>query len=181
MVSLPSVDIVTFSLPQAATTQTTIKGFIHGKKIRHNAMLGYFPDPASDDGHWKVQWQPIPGYYWRHDLIKGFLTESSLLPDDQNEKLFVLIRWEIAGNFNQAPLHRRPRSPKFQRRIIFNLRQREGHVAHVMPGILVRLPPRPGANSRFSHHRRLAHPCRLTPHLQHVCLRLRKPKNLPRA
>ena len=51
MVSLPSVDIVTFSLPQAATTQTTVKGFIHGKKIRNNAILGYFPDPASDDGH----------------------------------------------------------------------------------------------------------------------------------
>jgi hypothetical protein len=34
MVSLPKVDIVTFSLPQAATSQTTIKGFILGKQIR---------------------------------------------------------------------------------------------------------------------------------------------------
>ena len=50
MASLPSVDIVTFSLPTAATSQKSIKGFIHGKKIRHNAILGYFPDPASDDG-----------------------------------------------------------------------------------------------------------------------------------
>jgi hypothetical protein len=48
MVSLPKVDIVTFSLPQAATSQSTIKGFIHGKQIRQNAVLGYFLD---DDGH----------------------------------------------------------------------------------------------------------------------------------
>ena len=88
MASLPSVDIVTFSLPTAATSQKSIKGVIHGKKIRHNAILGYFPDPDSDDGHWKIQWQPIPGRYWQHDLIKGVLTESSLLPDDQNEFFF---------------------------------------------------------------------------------------------
>jgi hypothetical protein len=61
--------------------------------------LGYFPDPDSDDGHWKIQWQPIPGRYWQHDLIKGVLTESSLLPDDQNENVFVLIIWEIAANY----------------------------------------------------------------------------------
>ena len=54
MASLPSVDIVTFSLPTAATSQKSIKGFIHGNKIRHNAILGYFPDPDSDDGHWKI-------------------------------------------------------------------------------------------------------------------------------
>ena len=43
MASLPSVDIVTFSLPTAAaaTSQTTIKGFIHGNQIRQNAVLGY--------------------------------------------------------------------------------------------------------------------------------------------
>jgi len=92
MVSLPKVDIVTFSLPQAASSQTTIKGFIHGKQIRQNAVLGYFLD---DDGHWKIQWQPIPGRYWQHYLIKGFLTESSLLPDDQNEKF---IRVDYMGN-----------------------------------------------------------------------------------
>ena len=92
MVSLPSVDIVTFSLPNAATSQTSIMGFIHGKQIRQNAVLGYF---LNDDGHWKIQWQPIPGRYWQHDLIKGFLTESSLLPDDQNEKF---IRVDYMGN-----------------------------------------------------------------------------------
>ena len=32
MVYLPKVDIVTFSLPTAATSQKSIKGFIHGKK-----------------------------------------------------------------------------------------------------------------------------------------------------
>ena len=93
--SLPSVDIVTFSLPQAATSQTSIKGFIHGHKIRQNAVLGYFVDPASDDINWKIQWQPIPGYYWRHDLIKGFLTKSSLLLNDQNEKC---IRVDYMGH-----------------------------------------------------------------------------------
>ena len=72
MVSLPSVDILTFSLPQAATSQTSIKGFIHGRNIRQNAIVGYFLDPASDDRRWKVEWQPIPGCYWQHDLIKGF-------------------------------------------------------------------------------------------------------------
>ncbi len=41
MIALPKADIVTFSLLQAAT----IKGFIHGKQIRQNAVLGYFPDP----------------------------------------------------------------------------------------------------------------------------------------
>ena len=92
MVSLPKVDIVTFSLPQAASSQTTIKGFIHGKQIRQNAVLGYFLD---DDGHWKIQWQPIPGRYWQHYLIKGFLTESFLLPDDQHEKC---IRVDYMGN-----------------------------------------------------------------------------------
>ena len=66
--SLPSVDIVTFSLPQAVQSETSIKGFIHGHKIRQNAVLGYFVDPASDDINWKVQWQPIPGYYWRHEF-----------------------------------------------------------------------------------------------------------------
>ena len=85
MVSLPKVDIVTFTLLQAATSQTTVKGFIYGKQIRLNAVLGYFPDPACDDGHWKVEWQPIPGRYWQHDLIKEFSKESSLIPDDQNE------------------------------------------------------------------------------------------------
>ncbi len=55
MVSLSSVDIVTFSLPQAATSQTSIKGFIHGRNIRQNTIVGYFPDPASDDRHWKIQ------------------------------------------------------------------------------------------------------------------------------
>ena len=92
MVSLPSVDIVTFSLPNAATSQTSIMGFIHGKQIRQNAVLGYF---LNDDGHWKIQWQPIPGRYWQHYLIKGFLTESSLLPDHQNEKF---IRVDYMGN-----------------------------------------------------------------------------------
>ena len=52
MVSLPSVDIVTFSLPQpqaaTSTSQSSIKGFVHGHKIRQNAVLGYFLD---DDGH----------------------------------------------------------------------------------------------------------------------------------
>jgi hypothetical protein len=43
MVSLTSVDIVTFSLLQAATSQTSIKGFIHGRNIRENAIVGYFP------------------------------------------------------------------------------------------------------------------------------------------
>ena len=32
MASLPSVDIVTFSLPTAATSQKSIKGFIHWEK-----------------------------------------------------------------------------------------------------------------------------------------------------
>jgi hypothetical protein len=32
MVYLPKVDIVTFSLPTAATSQKSIKGFIHWKK-----------------------------------------------------------------------------------------------------------------------------------------------------
>jgi len=93
--SLPSVDIVTFSLPQAAQSETSIKGFIHGHKIRQNAVLGYFVDLASDDINWNVRWQPIPGYYWQHDLIKGFLTESSLLPSDQNEKC---IRVDYMGH-----------------------------------------------------------------------------------
>ena len=91
MVSLPSVDIVTFSFPQpqaaTSTSQSSIKGFIHWRKIRQNAVLGYFLD---DDGHWKVQLQPIPGRYWHHALIKDLLAESSLLPDDQNEK-FVRV------------------------------------------------------------------------------------------
>ena len=51
MVSLPKVDILTFPLPQAATPQTTIKAFIHGKQIRQIAVLGYFLD---DDGHGKI-------------------------------------------------------------------------------------------------------------------------------
>ena len=100
MASLPSVDIVTFSLPTAATSQKSIKGFIHGRKKRHNAILGYFPDPDSDDGHWKIQWQPIPGRYWQHDLIKGVLTESSLLPDDQNENF---VRVDYRGNSSKFP------------------------------------------------------------------------------
>jgi hypothetical protein len=68
------VDTVTFSLPQpqaaTSTTQSSIKGFIHGRKIRQNAVLGYFLD--DDDGHWKVQLRLIPGRYWHHALIKDF-------------------------------------------------------------------------------------------------------------
>ena len=51
MVSLTSVNIVMFSLSQAATSQTSIKGLIHRRNIRKNAIVGYFPDPASDDRH----------------------------------------------------------------------------------------------------------------------------------
>ena len=41
MVSLPSDDILTFSLPQAATSQTSIKGFTHGRNIRQNAIVTF--------------------------------------------------------------------------------------------------------------------------------------------
>jgi hypothetical protein len=40
MVFLPSLDIVTFSLPQAATSQTSLKGFIHKKD---KGSFGIFP------------------------------------------------------------------------------------------------------------------------------------------
>ncbi len=50
MVFLPSVDIVTFSLTQAATSQTSLASFT-GKKIRQNAVLGYSPDSESGRCH----------------------------------------------------------------------------------------------------------------------------------
>ncbi len=104
--------------------------------------MGYFLD---DDSHWKIQWQPIPGRCCQHDLIKVFLTESSLLPDDQNEKC---IRVDYMGN-----------SSKFQSSAASSTSS-QSHVStsnYFQP---------------VNHHRRLAHPCRSTPHLQHLCGKL---------
>ena len=103
-VSLRSVDLMTLSIPNFTSSKAasgiSLTGFTHGKKIKENAVLGYFQDPEGGVP-WKVQWKPIPGRFRKHKLIMEFLYEGDLVPRSGHDKN-ILIDF-IGNSYKPAP------------------------------------------------------------------------------